>query len=226
MIKKTFVLFVSFSLLAFAGSLVAQEKKASDSKDGIVAINEKFKIFPIDKAGNSVYLEDKKLFSDKGLILKTIREVPSGYVYLGVTEAGDPQLGFIGEDSSKFRDLGNGFYFLKTSKWKSKILRISSKNEITDLLPRSNTASGLVYNGKDKAVFSHIAKGETIETEDGKQRYQYTLKLHVVNLKTDQISHLKELIDNFSPNLRLKWVDDNHVQYKLSDNQTKIIRVN
>ena len=226
MIKKTFVLFVSLSLFLISSPLSATEKQEQESKDGVAIINEKFKIFPIDKVGNSVYLRDKKIFSDEGITLKMIRKVPSGFVYLALNETGDFQLGFVGESTSKFKDLGGGFYFLTTSKWKSKIFKVSATGEIMDLLPRSSTASGLVYNGKDQAVFSHIAKGETIETEDGKQRYQYTLRLHVLNVKTEKVNHLKELVDNFSVNLKLKWIDNNHVQYKLSDNQTKIIRVN
>lgn len=226
MIKKTLVLFISLSLLLMNGSLWAEKKNDEGNRDGVAVINEKFKIFPIDKVGNSVYLNDKKIFSDKELTLKTIREVPSGFVYVASNEAGDFQLGFTGEESSKFKNLNEGFYFLKTSKWKSKIFKISKEGGIIDLLPRSNTASGLVSNGKGKAVFSHITKGETIETDEGKQRYQYTLKLHVFSEKTEKVRHLKELIENFSANLSLKWVDENHVEYKLSDNQTKIIRVN
>jgi hypothetical protein len=150
-------------------------------------------------------------------------EAPEGYIYFGVNELDEGVLGYVGPDTTEFTEIEGKYYALVTSEGKRRLYRISSKNEIQDLLPRSNTASGLVYNKVNKAAFFHITRGETVETEDGRQRYLYTFKIHIVKDGIDKITHLPETVSDFRSRLRMKWINGNTLQYSLSNNQKETI---
>ncbi len=226
-ISKLF--FTVFLLTTFVCSALAQtEEKRENSTDGIKHIRKKFFVFPENKIGNTLYRKNKeKIVSKSNLTLLDIIEAPGGYVFYGTNESVQPELGFTGESSVEFISLDNGFYQLTAQNGTvKKLYRITNNREIQCLLPKSKTASGLVYNGVDKAAFYHITKGETIETEEGKQRYLYTFKIHIVKNGVVRVDHSPDTINDFKAPLVLKWKDKNTIQYKLSNNQveTRIIK--
>ncbi|MBT7892083.1 MAG: hypothetical protein HN580_23910 [Deltaproteobacteria bacterium] len=208
-------------------TVVTQAVTASESQaNGIVKLNDRFQIFPDSKLGNTIYLNNKKLVSRGDLTLIDIVAAPEGYVYHGLDENGNSVLGYTGDQDAKFIQLPGGLYqLILSSIRKKKIYWINGKRQIEDLLPRRNTGTGLVYNNVDKAAFYHIAKGETIETEDGKERYQYTFRLHVVNTQTYKVMHLPISIKDFSLKLRLEWMDEDTIKYTLSNGQIETTAV-
>ncbi len=209
----------SFSL----NTVLVQSTIASESQNGsILKLNDRFQIFPDNKKGNAIYLDKKRLFSRNDLTLTNIAIAPEGYVYSGLDENGNSMLGYTGNQDAKFIQLQGGLYQLTLGRnGKKKIFWINGRHQIEDLLPRRNTATGVVYNKINRAAFYHIAKGETIETEDGKERYQYTFNLHIANTQTYEVKHLPIIIKDFSLKLRLEWVDEDTLKYTLSNGQTE-----
>lgn len=201
-------------------------KESITPADGILRLNNQFSIFPDNKLGNSVYLNKKRLVSRDDLTMVDIVQAPEGYIYHGLDENGSSILGFAGNENAKFIQLPGGFYHLVTDENnKKKIYWINGKRKIEDLLPRRNSGSGLVFNGSDKAVFYHIAKGESVETEEGKERYQYTFRIHIANTETRSVRHLPVSIKDFSLRLRLEWADENTIKYTLSNGQVETVSI-
>ncbi len=216
----TVILLVVFSCSALAET----EEKGENKTDGIRHIRNEFFVFPENKIGNTLYRNKERIVSKDNLILIDIIEAPGGYIFYGTNESVQPELGFIGDPTVKFETLEGGFYQLTTAKRKiRKIYRLTNNREIQSLLPKSNTASGLIYNKVDKAAFFHIAKGETVETEEGKLRYLYTFKIHIVKNGIKKIIHLPELIGDYNSKLILEWKNKDTIQYKLSNNRLETV---
>jgi hypothetical protein len=212
-----------FSIL-FAFALLAQTaEKSENDLNGIKEIKPGFQVFPDGKLGNTLYADKKKLISREDLVLKDVLAAPEGYVYFGVNEVEEGVLGYVGPEKAEFKELEGKYYSLLTSDGKRLLYQVTSKNEIQNLLPRSNTASGLVHNKENKAAFFHITKGETIETEEGKERYQYTFKIHIVRDRNERVTHLSETVSDFRSRLRMRWLNKNTLQYILSNGQKETI---
>ena len=224
MLKRIKFIVPTVISLLFAFAILAQTaEKSENNNNGIKEIKPGFQVFPDGKLGNTLYANKKKLVTREDLILRDVVEAPEGHVYYGVNELDEGVLGYAGSETTEFTELEGGFYALVTSEGKRRLYRISSKNVIQDLLPRSNTANGLVYNKVNKAAFFHITKGETIETDDGRQRYQYTFKIHIVKDGIDTVTHLPETVSDFRSRLRMKWINRNTLQYTLSNDQKETI---
>ena len=211
-------------------SLYATEREPENenvpSANGIVRLNEHFTIFPDNKLGNSIYVDKKKLISRDDLTLVDIIEAPEGFIYHGLDESGNSLLGYKGHPDVKFISMQGGFYQLLTDKnTKKKIYWINGDRKIEDLLPKRNTGTGLVFNGLDKAVFYHIAKGETVETEEGRERYQYTFRLHVADTKSYRIRHLPISVKDYYMKLRLEWMDESTIKYTLGNGQVETVAI-
>jgi len=211
---RIFSLITIISLIAFS-SYAETEKKTSI--DGVQRISNKIQIFPENKASNTAYKNKKKVVSVPSLTLIGISEASDGYIYMGKNESDQKVLGFSGNPEVEFIPLNGGFYQLIIRKKLTEIYWINQNGEIENLLPRSKTANGLVFNNVDKSAFYNISKGETVETEEGRERFQYTFKIHIANTKTFEIKHLKKTVSDFRSRLRLQWVDENTLQYKLSN---------
>ena len=216
-------LIIAFSLLFSVTALAQTDEKSQNSSNGIKEIGAGFQVFPEGKLGNTLYKEGKKIISRKDLILRAVTDAPEGFVYYGTNEAGENILGYVGSNTTVFSALEGGYYELSAESGKRKLYRLMAGNKIQNLLPTSNTATGLVYNQVDKAAFYHITKGETVEAEDGKLRYQYTFRLHVVRNNEPGIIHLPETVSDFKPKLKLNWIDQNTLQLTLSNNQKETI---
>ncbi len=221
-VKWRFLIFcigLLFSLTALAQS----EEKSQNSINGIKEIGTGFQVFPEGKLGNALYKEGKKVVSREDLILQAIAEAPDGFVYCGTNESEELVLGYTGSNTTVFNALDGGYYELIAKSGKRKLYRLTAEHEIQNLLPRSNTAGGLVYNQEDKAAFYHITKGETVEAENGKLRYQYTFRIHIVRDNDPRVIHLPETISDFKSKLTLNWIDRNTLQFTLSDNQKETV---
>ena len=211
---------VVMSFLLFAFSVCAQTEsqvQEENIRDGVLTIKNRYQIFPVNRLGNTIYVNNKKLESKSGLVMVDVVKAPGGFIYHAKDEAEQSILGFTGDENAKFKSLDGGFYLLSTKESGNKIYRLNSVNIIQNLLPRYKTAGGLVYNNSDKAAFFHIAKGENIETEDGKLRYLYTFRIHIAKIDEPEVINLTLSISDYSPNLRMTWIDEETLQYSLSD---------
>jgi hypothetical protein len=225
--KKIGLLFLTalFCCCQISISLAETDQKAENIQNGIKKIGERFMVFPESEFGNTLYYKKKRLVSDKETRIVDAIEVVDGVIYCGVDQSDQYALGYTGNSNSAFTSLGKGFYQLITEKGKRKLFGISPEKKVIDLLPRSNTASGLVFSSGTRAAFFHIFKGDTVETEDGKLRYMYSFKIHVVSLKTLKVSHLNDVINDFSPSLSLRWKGRRALEYKLSNGQKETISI-
>ncbi|PCI25248.1 MAG: hypothetical protein COB67_10920 [SAR324 cluster bacterium] len=209
-------------LLLVSGIAPAQELGVESGNSGIVEFKDDYQIFPAGQQGNSIYRERTHLVSRKNLILFDIHEAPVGYIYAGTTATKQQVLGYTGSAAAKFKNMGMGYYQLRTKSKKSSVSKLYRlvNDKIQDLLPNSRTANGLTVNKNGKAVFFHIAKGERVQQEDGPDRYRYTFKIHVVEPDSGQIITLPSIIQDFRSSLKIKWLSDNMLGYVLSDGQT------
>ena len=210
---------IVMSCFLFTVSLYGQSEHQGQEniKDGVLTIKDRYQIFPVNRLGNTIYVDNKKLASQAGLAMIDLIEASGGFVYHAKDETEQSQLGFTGGEDAKFKALDGGFYLLSTKEFGNKIYRLNSDNLIQNLLPRYKTAGGLVYNNADKAAFFHISKGENIETEDGRLRYLYTFKIHVAKIEEPTVINLPLSISDYTPNLRMTWIDEETLQYSLSD---------
>ncbi len=187
----------------------------------IIQIGDAYQIFPESDFGNSIYREQRHLFSSRNLALFDVREVPDGYIYAGRNHSGEDVLGYQGGANTKFLALKSGYYqlILKEGIDKRNISKIFRLNDgkIQDLLPRRKTANGLVVNEDGRGAFFHISKGEIIEREDGEARYQYTFRVHIVEPGSAQVIDIPTPISDFRSRLKMSWLSDNVLQYSLSD---------
>lgn len=208
--------------LALGFPLFAQEVDNSFKfKDGIIRLDEQFIIFPAGKMGNSLYRDREHLVSDPDLELFDIKKSLDGYVYVGRTTADTYKLGYIGnseESDGRLRTYSGGYYQLRVDSYR-KLYRINNQQKIQDLLPRSRTANGLVVSPAGTGAFYHISKGESVEDEDGKVRHRVTFKIHIIKPETLERIDLAGGVEDYSYRLKLQWVDENTLQYKLSDGQ-------
>ena len=229
-----FILFVSkgivfpISLVFFyiysSSAIFAQEPtETSAHKNGVQELRGDFQIFPHNKLGNTVYRDKKKLISKENLSIQDVFEVSGGIVYLGFDEGGESILAFTGDPDVEFISLDGGFYHLKDRKnGLSKLFKVDLNGQIKDLLPKSKTASGLVYNGKNKAAFFHIAKGELIEFEDGRSRYQYSFRIHIARTGSSIVRTLPETVNDFSIKLDLQWENENTLHVLLGNGKKNV----
>jgi hypothetical protein len=211
---------IVMSCFLFTVSVYGQselQEREENIKGGVLTIKDRYQIFPVNRLGNTIYVDNKKLASQAGLAMIDLIETSGGFVYHAKDETEQSILGFAGEENAKFKALDGGFYLLSTKEFGNKIYRLNSDNMIQNLLPRYKTAGGLVYNNADKAAFFHISKGENIETEDGKLRYLYTFKIHVAKIEEPTVINLPLSISDYAPNLRMTWIDEETLQYSLSD---------
>lgn len=223
MMKKTGLLTVCFVFCFLYLCALAQTiEKSENINDGIKELGSGFQVFPVNKPGNTLYKDKKKIISRENLILKDIVESPDGYVYYGVSEQGEDQLGYVGAPGSRFEKIDGEFYSLVAENGKKKLYWINGDEQIQNLLPTSNTATGLVYNKEEKAAFYHITKGETIETEEG-VRFQYTFRIHVLKMDTGRVVDLPETVSDFRSRLVLNWADRNTLEYTLSTGRKESI---
>ena len=192
-------------------------------KAPIQDLGESYSIFPENQVGNSLYLKRKKIFTRQDLNLRAILVTKEGLVHLGLDEQSQPAMGWYGKATGVVTTLKGGFFQLKVGK-KKKLLRVGPKGNIHDLLPKSNTPGGLIFNGKDKAAFSHIAAGEAIE-EGGKTKYLYTFRVHIVSEGKEKVRTLPKKYTSYNYNLDYSWVKPNVLEIKYGEGEVDKLKL-
>lgn len=229
--KRIFLLLFSVGLLS--GPINAQEAAQAPAeateaqvKPPIVELDQEYQIFPAERLGNSLYRNEERVFSRQGLAIRGILEIEQGLLVHGTNETSERKLELIPNEEVdvKLEELEGGLFHLKVKGGRSKLYRVLDNGQIQDLLPRSNTAGNYVFNGKDKGAFTHIVGGKQIE-KDGRTLYQYSFRLHVVEQGTEDVNHLNRVVVDYSPNLNLRWIRENQLQYTDGNGQVGRVTV-
>jgi len=222
--RLTIFLLVIFSCISQKG--IAWEENNSDAEhQGVIEVLKNYDIFPQGRIGNALYKEKKLLFSIENIILEDILPIESGgIIYKGVDSAGNVKLGYKGEDT--FEPVTPSYYRLITKEKKRKLYRITPNGKIQDLLPYSNTASGIVEGGKGQGAFYHIVKGEEfVNEEDGKTYYKYFFKVHYIYPNRVKVQSLPGNFEDVKLRIKLRWIAQYSLSVEFSDGSSQTIQI-
>ena len=103
------------------------------------------------------------------------------------------------------------------------------QNQIKPLLSHLRTGTGVAASATH-AVFYHITDSKDITriNSSGQEITQkvYTFRLHFINRKFENIESLMNLkIQDVSHRLKLKWVSEYSVSYKLSNGENQTVNL-
>lgn len=195
---------------------------------GILAVGP-YQIFPENRLGNGVYLNNRLLVSSPKSTIVHILPLPSvgRFVYLAVSEDGQSEVGVqLGAEDppARLRKLADGIYFIVVvveGVVYKKVYRVVQDNRIVDVLPRSKTADGMAP-GNSGLLFYHVSGAETSE-QDGKTLYQFSMRLHILMYEEERLRNLDYPVLNTLPRLKLSWKDDASIQYTLADGRVEVL---
>ena len=195
---------------------------------GVVAAGP-YQIFPENRAGNGVYLNNQLMVSSPGnTIIQVVPLLKEGrFVYLARNAAGRSEVAvrLAGSDPPpRLKRLADGLYYavmvIEEVVYK-KVYRVLQDGVIVDVLPRSKTADGMTP-GESGLLFYHVAGAETIEHE-GKTIYQFALRLHLLMYQEERLCNLDYPVINTLPRLQLTWKNDASVEYTLADGRVEVL---
>ena len=180
-------------------------------------------LFPENRAGNAVYLNNEMLLSLPGRTIIDVLPLPveGRFAYVASNEAGEMELGVQKRDQDGAvridkisKDVFHAVMVLDGVVYK-KMFRLI-ENKILDLLPSSKTPDGAVA-GPGGVVFFHVASTTMEDRSDGTQKQVFGLKVHVTQGEEERLKSLSYLVQNGLPKLEFSWVDETTIRYKLSD---------
>lgn len=185
-----------------------------------------YEVFPENRPGNGVYLDNVKVFSLPGrAVIDVLPLPPSGrFAYLAQSPEGDITLGVrTTENDGEVRidpvtdDVFHVVIVLDGVVYK-KVFRLIDEN-ILDLLPTSRTADGVVAGPEGRVAFYHVATADREEV-NGQERSIFGMRVHVSLGQDERLRSLDYLIRNTLPSLELAWEDANTLVYTLADGRT------
>ncbi|OGG99192.1 MAG: hypothetical protein A2600_05300 [Candidatus Lambdaproteobacteria bacterium RIFOXYD1_FULL_56_27] len=197
------------------------ELPVAEAKSPILELKEGYQIYPVDRLGNSLYHNKERIFSRQGFSIRGILPIKQGLMVWGQDAEEAKKMDFVeaeGQDGT-LTALEGGCYKLQLKGGITRLYQLLPNGVISDLLPTSNTAGNLVYNGKDLVAFSHITGGQQIQSPEGKTLYQYSFKLHWVKLGKEDVVQLPKTYTGYSTELNLHWIKENQLQVTNGDGQ-------
>jgi len=220
---------VAVCLAVAAGSAAqgAEQFPSSPNHRGVAPF-EPYQVFPENRPGNGVYLDNQLVFETKDLTIVDVLAlpVPGRFAYYALDGQGNGTLNVVvgpNDPKPRIELVTQGFYHavvvLDGVVYK-KLYRIIDRN-VLDLLPSSKTADGPVA-GPVGVVFYHVATAIR-ETADGQSKRSFGLKLHLALYDSDRTQHLDYLINNALPELKFRWLDDGHIEVGFSDGRTEVL---
>jgi len=216
--RNLFLLFVAAQLLvanSFAENKPTPTAPVAEEPSEVSVIGTLeggFQVFPVAQVSNSLYKQKKRVFSQPGLIVRGALEAKQGTFVWGDDEEGKRQGHWLSEGGGEVESFGDNIFVVSLPAGLSRVFWVGPKGEMADLLPYSNTAANVAVNGAKLGAFTHISGGEQIKTDAGKTAYQYSFKLHSVNLNTGKVTHYRKAYTALSSTLKLKWVRANLLQ--------------
>ena len=225
-IAGVLVLLLGCALLgATAGA--AEQFPSSPNHRGVAPFDP-YQVFPENRAGNGVYLDNTLVFETKDQTIVDVLALPvtGRFAYYALDAQGHGSFNvFVNAKDGKPRisEVVQNFYQLVVvldGVVYKKLYRIIDHN-ILDLLPSSKTADGPVA-GPAGVVFYHVAT--TVRDEEaGQPKRGFGLKLHLALFSDNKVRHLAALITNDRPDLKVTWLDDTHLQVTHADGRTEDI---
>lgn len=216
-------------LAAPAGAGAAEQYPSGPNYRGIINFGP-YALFPENRLGNSVYLDNVRVFSlpDQAIIDVLPLPVEGRFVYLARDAAGLLDIGVRTlevDGAVDIEPVTEGVYHVTMvldGVVYKKMYRIIESN-LLDLLPASKTADGAVP-GPGGVAFYHVATAER-EEENGSERMVFGLRLHLSAGEEERVRDLDYLVYNTRARLDLAWLDENTVVYTLADGRSERISV-
>ena len=184
-----------------------------------------YQVFPENRPGNAVYGDGILLFSQPGLTVLDVMELPAKGRFVYVARDADQKRTLAvrtagGDPAPRVTEVSKGYYFvvavLDGVAYK-KFYRLTG-NQLLDLLPSSKTADGLAV-GEPGILFFHISAIERSEGETPK----YAIRVHLAAFGEERVRHLTYPLSNAQPSITLKWLDPSRFQYTLADGRSETL---
>ena len=226
--KKYFIVCSGLLWIFPPNGIWAVESYLRDSAHRGVIDLSPYQIFPENRMGNGIYLENKLLDSHSQRVILKIVNIKSteSHVYLFRDQNGVLGLNIVKAEAdrdARFWQIDPEFYqYSNNITGLKRIFRIF-QNNIQPILPYLRTGSG-VTSAATHVIFYHIADSkEVIRLNASGQEIKtrlYTFRLHVINRKLGDSKSIENLlIQDVNYLLKLVWEDENSVSYKLSNGE-------
>jgi hypothetical protein len=226
--SRTFGMAMLLLIACMGWAAAAAEQFPSGPNHRGVAPFEPYLVFPENRPGNGVYLDNRLVFESRDQIVVDVLALPAEgrFAYYALDAQGTGALGVSlkpNDAKPRIDEVTPGFYqvvLVMDGVVYKKLYRIIEHN-ILDLLPSSKTADGPTA-GPVGVLFYHVATAIR-ETEDGQTKRGFGLKLHLALFDDDRTRHLDYLITNALPELKITWLDESRVEVGLADGRTQIL---
>jgi hypothetical protein len=182
--------------------------------------------------GNGIYLDKKLLDSHPQRVIINIYSIKNtkSYVYLFRTQNGAMGLDIVKNETdgdARFWKVDPEFYqYTNLTLGIQRVFRIF-QDKMIPLLTHLRTGTG-VATSTNHAIFYHItdSKDITRTNSSGQEITQrvYTFRLHLINRNYEKFQSLLNIkVMDVSHRLKLKWVNEYSVSYKLSNGKKETV---
>lgn len=218
--------FSLFLFLLFPPVSLASEQLPSDQYHRGVVTYGPYQIFPENRMGNSIYIENKLLLTLQGENILSVLPLPveGRFVYLAKNSVGKNRVGAILDKSDpnpKITRVARGFFYMLMvldGVVYKKLYRVQNQ-VVVDLLPSSKTADGIAL-GKSGVVFFHVSAMEKLENGT-----RFGMRLHFASFNGERLKSLDYNLFHSVPKLKLAWSDETQVQVTFGGGRTETISV-
>jgi hypothetical protein len=229
---KIFFVFTGLVLLFLPQVVKAVKTFSRDSEHRGILDLRPYQIYPENRIGNGIYLDKKLLDTHPQRAILNITSIKNteSYVYLFRDQNGVFGLGIVKNEAdgdARFWKVDPEFYqYTNSSFGIQRVFRIYQE-KIVPLLTNIRTGSGVVTSA-NHAILYHItdSKDITRTTSSGQEITQrvYNFRLHLINRNFKKIQSLFNLqVQDVSYRLKLKWVNEYSVSYKLSNGKEETV---
>lgn len=155
------IIFLGSFLLLITSTLIAAETYPSDEKHRGLIASGKYRIFPEGRAGNSLYLDNKKLISFSDRIIVEASQISKLKVLVYLYRDNNSKLfldvfSYSSDVTAKIKAVDEEFYeILIPEKGTRKIYRIY-QGKISTIFDHSRTATGIAPSKKISCFLSYM----------------------------------------------------------------------
>ena len=230
--ENIFFVFTGLLILFLPQGIKAVDTFTRDSEHRGILDLAPYQIYPENRIGNGIYLDKKLLDSHPQRVILNITSIKNtkSHVYLFRGQNGVLGLGIIKNEAdgdARFWKVDPEFYqYTNRTFGMQRVFRIFQK-KIVPLLTNLRTGAGIATS-TNHAILYHITDSKDITriTSSGQEITQrvYTFRLHLINRNFKKIKSLFNLqVQDVSYRLKLKWVNEYSVSYKLSNGKVETV---
>ena len=229
---KIFFVFTGLVLLFLPQVVKAGETFSRDSEHRGILDLRPYQIYPENRIGNGIYLDKKLLDTHPQRAILNITSIKNtkSYVYLFRDQNGVLGLGIVKNEAdgdARFWKVDPEFYqYSNRNSGIQRVFRIYQE-KVVPLLTDFRTGAG-VATSSNHAILYHITESKDItRTNSSGQKITqrvYSFRLHLINRNFEKIQSLFNLqVQDVSYRLKLKWVNEYSVSYKLSNGKEETV---